>query len=113
MMVRVTNTSTEDFVEAWAGGELVIPAGKKVEIPVEAAEIYFGYGLKDKEPALVRLGWIRLHSELPAGIKKLAMFKIEDDGTRPSLSPVPERVPLNSPKGSGGKLTLAAAPQNA
>lgn len=106
--VKVRNTSDEDFEAGWDGVRYTFPVGKTVEIPYVAAAMIFGHHQEDKEPTLVRHGWIITHNDLPEGLKRLAKFKIEDDGTRHSLSPVVERVPLQSPKGAGGKLVQPA-----
>ena len=105
--VKVTNTGKEAFEDGYAGERYVFEPGKSVSIPFEAAVHIFGHRQDNKEDTLARLGWVVTHKDLPEGLKRLAKFKIEDDGTHHSLSPVVERVPLNSPKGVGGKLTVA------
>lgn len=105
---QVTNTGKESFEDGYCGERYVFAPGKTVDIPYEAAVHIFGHGQADKEDTLARLGWIETHKDLPEGLKRLARFKIEDDGKHHSLSPVVQRVPLNSPKGEGGKLQVSA-----
>jgi len=105
-MAQVTNTGSEVFEDGYAGIRYTFAPGKKVAIPFEAAVHIFGHRQADKDSVMARLGWATTRNDMPEGLKKLAKFKIEDDGTHHSLSPVVERVPLQSHKGSGGKLTL-------
>ena len=105
--VEVTNTGKDAFEDGYAGIRYVFEPGQKLSVPYEAAAHIFGYGMKDKEDALARLGWIETHKDLPEGLKRLAKFKIEGDGKHHLLSPVVQRVPLNSPKGEGGKLSVS------
>lgn len=102
--VSVTNTGKREFEDGFAGERYDFVPGKRITIPYAAAVHIFGHNVEDKESVLARLGWIRTRNELKEGLKMLAEFKIEDEGTRHSLSPVVERVPLQSPKGAGGKL---------
>lgn len=105
MNVFVTNTTHKAFEDGFSGVRYRFAPGHKVEIPVEVARHIFGYGDPDKEPYLVRLGWIETKNDLPEGILKLAQFEIaeHDPGTRRSLSPVAEQVPPASRR-AGGKL---------
>ena len=106
-IARVTNTGKEVFEDGYAGERYVFAPGKEVSIPYEAAVHIFGHNLKDKSDTIARLGWAETNRDMPEGLKRLAKFKIEDDGTHRSLSPAVQRVPLNSSKGDGGKLSVS------
>jgi hypothetical protein len=107
--VIVTNTSKEDFEDMVNGEVFKFPPKVPVTVPALVAHHIFGFGETDKEPWVIRLGWTLTRKDLPEALARLAKFKIDDpEGTRHSLSPVVERVPLDSPKGtSGGKLAIA------
>lgn len=111
-LVYVTNHSDKklDFVYAYENYEF--PVGKTVALSPKAAKHIFGYGDKDKEPYLARLGWIRLHSELEQGLERLEKFEIteqppvEKDRSLPSAVGV---VPLHVERRAGGKSNQRAA----
>lgn len=110
MTVYVTNRSDQEHEDSFAGVRYTFPPGKSIPIPEGAARHIFGYGEEDKEPHLVRLGWIRLKSELKDGLKKLEQFQItvEPPKEHHSLSPVVAQVPLPARRG-GGKHVQASA----
>ena len=74
----VTNTSDQKLVVTYEYKQVEFPVGKPVEVPERLARFVFGHGEVDKEPCLVRLGWVRLHSELEQGLERLAKFAITD-----------------------------------
>ena len=110
--VFVTNTSDKELVVTFEYKPIEFHIGKPVEIPLHAAKFIFGHGVTDKEPCLVRLGWVRLHSELEQGLERLAQFSITDqpftseDRSLPSAVGV---VPLHVEKRAGGKSNQRAA----
>jgi hypothetical protein len=77
-MPFVHNATDVDFNDAYAGVGVHIPAGRAVEISPEAARHIFGWCDPDKEPYLARLGWIRLATDIPEGLKKLDQFRITE-----------------------------------
>lgn len=101
----VTNKSDQKLTVTFEYKQIEFPVGKSVEVTPYAAKFFFGHGEVDKEPCLVRLGWIRLHSELEQGLEKLAKFVIsdqpliEEDRSLPSAVGV---VPLHVEKRGGG-----------
>jgi hypothetical protein len=109
-MVYVTNRSDKEHEDGFAGVRYTFPPGESVQVPEEAARHIFGYGEEDKEPHLARLGWIRLKTELPEGLKRLEQFQITVDLPKEhhSLSPVVAQVPLPARRG-GGKPVQASA----
>jgi hypothetical protein len=78
--VYVTNKNDFDFSDRYDGEEFFFPQGQAVLIPTAAAEHIFGFSLKDKTDALVRLGWA---TDIAAGAKKLANFVWEEAEMRP------------------------------
>lgn len=106
MIVQVVNRSDEELEDGFAGVRYRFPVGEPVEIPVEAARHIFGYGEEDREPFLVRLGWIETRNDLPKGLKRLNKFEItEPNPTHNALSPVVTRVPLPDRRRGGGKAS--------
>lgn len=108
----VTNQSDSPLTVTFEYKPIEFPVGKSVELPHHAVKFIFGHGEVDKEPALVRLGWVRLHSELHQGLERLEQFKITDqpldvkDRSLPSAVGV---VPLHVEKRVGGKVNQRAA----
>jgi len=100
--VQVVNRSDEELEDGFAGVRYRFPVGEPVEIPVEAARHIFGYGEEDREPFLVRLGWIETRKDLPKGLKRLDRFEISE-ANHHALSPVVSRVPLPDRRRGGGK----------
>lgn len=105
-LVSVTNTGEEELVDHFDGEEFVFSPQKTVKIPVEVAQHIFGFGEADKEPFLVRHGWIITKADLKKGLERLAKFRIE--GNEPRSNPLAgQRVPLAQSKRDGGKLAIA------
>ena len=108
----VTNNSDAELVFTYEYKPIVFPIGKSVEVPARAAKFIFGHGEVDKEPHLARLGWIRLHSELPQGLDKLAKFVITDQPVKSEDRSLPSAVgvvPLHVERRAGGKSNQRAA----
>ena len=107
-----TNTSDQKLVVTYEYKQWEFPVGQPVEITPHFAQFVFGHGETDKEPCLVRLGWVRLHSELEQGLEKLALFKISDQVLESEDCSLPSAVgvvPLHAEKRAGGKANQRAA----
>lgn len=104
-MVWVTNTSDEFFADMWDGKQYNFPPNKAIEVDVEVAQNIFGYGVQDRTPILVRLGWTKVTSDIPKALERLEKFVISD--TQPqtyhNASPVVDRVPFPASRRGGGK----------
>ena len=110
-LVYVTNKSGKKLEMSYAYKMYEFPVDETVQVPLEAAKHIFGHGVVNKEPYLVALGFIRLHSELDEGLERLAKFEItseppQQDRSLPSAVGV---VPLHVEKRAGGKSTQRAA----
>lgn len=80
--VFVTNTSDTSLADRCGGVAYVFPAGETVEVPFNVAEHIFGHGFEDKEQFLVRLGWIKFNTDVPAALERLAKFLITDEAPK-------------------------------
>jgi len=82
------------------GVEYTFETNKELEIPLEAAKHIFGYGDDDKEPYFVRLGWMKMNTDLPRAKERLAEFVFASEpANKVHLSaPVVERVAAPMPK---------------
>lgn len=110
-LVFVTNNSEKSLTVEFAYKEYTFPAGKTVDIPLQAARHIFGYGDNNKEPYLSRLGFIRLHSELDEALERLSKFELSDQPpqTNRSLPSAVGVVPLPVERQVRGKSTQRAA----
>jgi hypothetical protein len=95
-LVYVTNNSDVEFSDGYNGVVYDFKKGATLQVPETVARHVFGWGDEDKEPYLVRLGWIRSTVELAEGMSKLDKFQISTEEATKNhvLSPVVERVPL-------------------
>lgn len=75
-IVYVTNTSNEDFQDAWDGKRIDFPVGETVALPEPVAAKLFGYGQTDRTPQIARLGWSATHNDLPKALERLDKFVI-------------------------------------
>lgn len=108
----VTNKSDQKLVVTYEYKQVEFPVGKPVEVSAHLAKFVFGHGEVDKEPCLVRLGWVRLHSELEQGLERLAKFAITDQALESEDCSLPSAVgvvPLHAEKRAGGKANQRAA----
>jgi hypothetical protein len=105
-MVWVTNTSDEFLTQYWDGKPHSFPPKKSVELKEELAQFFFGYGLDDKFPVLVRLGWTKMATDVPKAMERLNKFVISANQpqTYHNTSPVVERVPPLASRREGGKV---------
>jgi hypothetical protein len=88
-MIYVTNNGKKALTDYFDGKPYVFEPGKSVSIPVEVAEHIFGYGKDDKLPNLIRLGWIRISSEMDSAMQRLGEFSF-------SMNP-PQTIHSSSP----------------
>jgi hypothetical protein len=108
----VTNNSDQKLVVTYEYKQHTFPVGEPVEVSEKFAKFVFGHGEVDKEPCLVRLGWVRLHSELEQGLEKLAKFSVTDQPLQSEDCSLPSAVgvvPLHAEKRVGGKANQRAA----
>ena len=110
-VVFVTNRSTTVLRDGYGGVFFDFQKDKTVEVPLHVAQHVFGYGKPDKEPFLARLGWIKSHADLQAGLELLAQFDISEQQPEQnrSLPSAVSVVPLRVEKSVGGKVTQRAA----
>ena len=101
----VINHSKADHTDSYGGVTYVFKIGEEVEISESAAQELFGYGMEDKTPFVVRLGWTLTNVDLPHALNRLGQFEIKVSENH-SVSPVVERVPLPSRR-VGGKNMAA------
>lgn len=109
--VWVLNASDDDLKDGFDGKNYDFKVGVPVEVPLLVAKHVFGYQNPDKEPHLVRLGWVKLSTDVPAGLARLEKFKISPEPIQNHhyQSPVVGRIPLPPTKGGGGKGTQKVA----
>lgn len=95
--IWVTNKGTDYFSDYFHGFKYEFHPGQPVALPIEAAQHIFGYGVEDKTPHLIRIGWLKYSNEVEAAIAKLHSFmfttaKPEPNHELPSV--VDEVTPL-------------------
>ena len=109
MNVFVTNRSDVPLTIGYNAVMYEFKKNVPVELPYEGAVRLFGYEQEDKEPVLVRYGWIKLHSELEEGLKLLSRFEITTEKPHSSHPSAVGVVPLRVEKHVGGKSSQRAA----
>jgi len=109
MNVFVTNRSEVPLTVGYDGTLYEFKKNVSVELPYEGAVRLFGHEQEDKEPILVRYGWIKLHSELEEGLKILSRFEITTEKPNSSQPSAVGVVPLRVEKHVGGKSSQRAA----
>jgi hypothetical protein len=72
--VFVRNNSTEIFEGRFDSEDFAIAPGEAVEMLVDCAVLWFGFGEESKERVLRKLGWAHTHHASIEGEKKLAQF---------------------------------------
>lgn len=109
LTIFVTNNSDLTLIDGWNGVEYTFKPNSTVEVPELVAKHVFGYGDKDKEPYLARLGWIKSKNDIEEGIKKLSEWEFSTEAPKKdrSLSPMVEKVPLPVARRAGGKILSA------
>lgn len=102
----VINHTKADHTDSYNGVTYVFKIGEEVPIPDEAAQELFGYGMEDKIPYVVRLGWTLTSVDLPHALDRLSRFEIKSSENHLS-SPVVERVPLPVARRAGANTRAA------
>jgi len=95
--VFVRNNGDQAFSDAHNGVIFNFVPGVEVEISEVAAKHIFGYGDDDKEPYLVRLGWMKMNTDFPVAME----FSREPSKPVHLSAPVVERVAAPLPKARG------------
>lgn len=82
------------------GVEYTFATGEEVEILEKAAKHIFGYGVDNKEPYFVRLGWMKTNTDLQRAKDRLTQitFASESRKTVHLSAPVVERVAAPMPE---------------
>lgn len=109
MTVYVRNNSQDSLSDGFDGVKYDFIPGKEIELPEEAAKHIFGYGDDNKEPYLVRLGWMKMSNEFKSGMDKLSKFSFSKEPSKPVhlSAPVVERVAAPMPKAKGAAKVSA------
>jgi len=112
--IWVINGNADPHEDRFNGDDYVFPVGEPVEIPLEGADLMFGYGLKDKTPTLMRSGRAPTAKDIPTGLKWLSGFSFHN--SQPAAVPAlvegtaPGAVPLSD---SGAASNTPAEPTKA
>jgi hypothetical protein len=108
--IFVRNNGSEPFSDGLDGIMYNFEPGKEVEIPEIAAKHIFGYGDDNKEPYLVRLGWMKMSNQFNMAMERLGTFSFSKESSLPKQepaktvhlsAPVVERVAAPMPKAKG------------
>jgi hypothetical protein len=101
--IFVRNNGSETFSDGLDGTVYHFEPGKEVEIPEIAAKHIFGYGDDNKEPYLVRLGWMKMSNQFNLAMERLAQFSFSKESSKTVhlSAPVVERVAAPMPKAKG------------
>ena len=107
--VFVRNNGENKFTDSFNGTVYEFLPSKELEIPEIAAKHIFGYGDDNKEPYLVRLGWMKMSNEFDVAMKKLGTFSFSKEPSKPVhlSAPVVERVAAPMPKAKGAAKVSA------
>lgn len=70
----VTNNNGDDYEDRFDGEDFYFAKGEPVEIPVEGAQLMFGYGEDNKTSTLMRAGKAATANDLKSGLVWLANF---------------------------------------
>ena len=70
----VINKSDTPHYDRWNGQDYIFEPKVPVELPIDAARLFFGYGELDKREALVRQGWIKSANDYTDAVRKLEAF---------------------------------------
>jgi hypothetical protein len=88
------------FSSSFKGVEYVFECNKEIEVPEAAVKHILGLGDENKQPYFVRLGWMKINTDLPRALERLKAVDIsEEPEKKVHLSaPVVERVATPMPK---------------
>ena len=108
--IYVTNRWNKPVVMSYCFVLYEFPVGLTVEVPLDAARHIFGFDEDDKEPYMVRLGWIRTKNDYDESVKIYDRFEFSSEPPKKnhSLSPVVEKVPLPNARRAGGTVQANA-----
>ena len=102
--IFVTNRGIP-FTGRFENVEYTFDTNKETEISEDAAKHIFGYGVDNKEPYFVRLGWMKMNIDLPRAKERMSqiVFASEPSKKVHLSAPVVERVaaPMPEPKAKG------------
>jgi hypothetical protein len=108
--VYVTNRGDLDHTDWYHGVFYHFRKGETIEMPSEAAQELLGYGHRNREPFVVRLGWSVTSNDMPKAMERLNRFEISP--TPPEQNRVlPSSVGVVTPlseRRAGRKATRAA-----
>jgi hypothetical protein len=98
--VFIRNNSPHILTDGFNGTQYAFEPGKEVEVPEVVAKHVFGYGDDNKEPYLVRLGWMKMSNQFDIAMDKLKQFSFSrEPANKVHLSaPVVERVAAPMPR---------------
>jgi hypothetical protein len=101
--IFVRNNSDDALRDGYSGTEYVFEPNSEIEIPEDAAKHIFGYDDDNKEPYLVRLGWMKMNTDFPIAMDRLRKFSFARERSKPVhlSAPVVERVAAPLPKTRG------------
>ena len=97
--IFVTNNGVV-FTGRFLNVEYTFETGKEVELSLAAAKHIFGYGDDNKEPYFVRLGWMRMNTDLPRAKERMGQVSFSSEPAKKVhlSAPVVERVAAPMPK---------------
>jgi hypothetical protein len=97
--IFVTNNGVP-FTGRYLNVEYTFETNKEMEISLAAAKHIFGYGDDNKEPYFVRLGWMRMNTDLPRAKERMAQLSFSTEPAKKVhlSAPVVERVAAPMPK---------------
>ena len=100
--VYVTNRGMT-FTARYANADIKFPSNEEVEITDEVAKHLFGYGEDNKEPYFVRLGWMKMNTDLEKAERRLSEFTFSTEPAKKVhlSAPVVERVAAPMPMSKG------------
>lgn len=108
--IFVTNNGQQTFVDSFDGTKYTFEPKKELEVPEVVAKHIFGYGDDNKEPYLVRLGWMKMSNQFNMAMERLGTFSFSKESSLPKQepaktvhlsAPVVERVAAPMPKAKG------------
>ena len=109
-VVYVINRSGTDHADSYGGVRYEFKRDRVVELPTHVATELFGYGQRDKEQFVVRLGWSKDSNDMPQALQRLDQFHISEEQPKDRYlaSAVGEVTPFPD-AGRGRKAAYKAA----